>query len=62
MSWLAKANAPIGMRAMVGLPASAVLHVEHNGVESLPRQSLSHGRLIHSDPGAEGLPVSSEVA
>ena len=52
-SWLAKANAPIGTRAMVGLPASAtrrierhgaievdraVLHVEHNRVESFARQ------------------------
>jgi hypothetical protein len=58
MSWLARANAPIGTRAIVGLPASAVVHVEHNRVENLPRQSLSDG-LIHGDPSAQDLPASS---
>ena len=57
----ARANPPIGTRAMVGLPASAVLHVEDNRVESLPRQSLSDGRLIHGDPSAESMPASSQT-
>jgi hypothetical protein len=52
-------NAPIGTRAIVGLPASAVLHVEHNRVENLPRQSFSDGGLIHGDPSAQNLPASS---
>ena len=35
----------------------AVLHVEHNSVESFPRQSLGDGRLIHGDPSAQGWPL-----
>ena len=40
---------------------SAVLHVEHNRIESLPRQSLGDGRLIHGDPSAQSLPAGSQT-
>ena len=39
----------------------AVLHVEHNSVESFPRQSLGDGGLVHGDPSAQGLPARSQT-